>query len=287
VNTPASLRQTLDRLGTLPPIPLIAQKILSLKINTDEGERVLLALIEKDPPILTKVVGLANSPLFGTGRKILSLHEAAAILGNRRIKMVALSFAMMSSVLRKPAGRLDIQGLWQHSLCVAMAMDTLARLMPKDRRPSDDEIYLAGLLHDIGFLVLDYINPPLSDAFHARLSAKPGQTVEELEAEMLETSHGELGAELGRHWNLPESIIAVLNYHHSPGDERAAAGQPLVTMVNVAEKLLPTFGIDEPVPVDISDDEWQSLGIDPSRADEIKIRVQEHIGDVIAAINTA
>ena len=98
---------------------------------------------------------------------------------------------------------------------------------------------------------------------------------------------GELDAELGRHWKLPEPIIAVLNYHHSTCDERATAGQPLVTMVNVAEKLLPTFGIDEPVPADISDDEWESLGIDPSRTDEVKIKVQKHIEDVIAAINTA
>jgi len=286
VNTSASLRQALDHLGTLPPIPRIAQKILSLKINSDEGERALLDLIAQDPPILTKVVGLANSPLFGTGRKILSLNDAAAILGSRRVKMVALSFAMMSTMSRRPAGQLDITGLWQHSLSVAMTMDTLARLMPRDLRPSDEEIYLAGLLHDIGFLVLDYIDPPLSNAFHARLSATPGSTVEEIEAEMLETSHGELGAELGRHWNLPESIVAVLNYHHTPGDPRAAAGQPLVEMTCLAEKLLPTFGIAEPVQMDIADAEWQSLGIDPEKADEVRLKISEHTRNVIAAINS-
>ncbi|OGS81211.1 MAG: hypothetical protein A2061_01045 [Gallionellales bacterium GWA2_59_43] len=285
MNAAASLRQALDHLGTLPPIPRIAQKILSLKINSDEGERALLNLIEKDPPILTKVIGLANSPLFGTGRKILSLHDAATILGSRRIKMVALSFAMMSSMSRKATGQLDIQGLWQHSLSVAMTMDTLARLMPHEHRPSDEEIYLAGLLHDIGFLVLDYLDPQLSDAFHARLRALPTCTVEEVETEMLETSHGELGAELGRHWNLPESIIAVLHYHHNPGDKHAASGQPLVAMTNLAEKLLPTFGMAEPVLMDIADEEWRSLGIDPLKADKIKIKVQEHIKNVTAAIN--
>lgn len=286
MNTSASLRQALDHLGTLPPIPSIAQKILSLKINSDEGERALLRLIEKDPPILSKVVGLANSPLFGTDRRILSLHDAAAILGSRRVKMIALSFAMMSSMARKPAGRLDIQGLWQHSLSVAMAMDTLARQMPADLRPSDEEIYLAGLLHDIGFLVLDYLDPQLSDAFHARLAALPRRTVEEIEAEMLNTTHGELGAELGRHWNLPEPIVAVLNHHHRPGDKRAAAGHPLVAMTSLAEKLLPTFGIAEPVAMDIADEEWLSLGIDPLKANEIRSKVQEQAGNVIAENNT-
>lgn len=286
MNPPSSLRQAIDHLGTLPPIPRIAQKILSLKINTDEGERALLALIAKDPPILSKVVGLANSPLFGRGRKILSLHDAAALLGNRRVKMIALSFAMMSSMTRKPAGRLDIHGLWQHSLSVAMAMDTVAHQMPADLRPSDEEIYLAGLLHDIGFLVLDYLDPQLSDAFHARLSAMPQRTVEEIEAEMLETTHGELGAELGRHWNLPEPIIAVLRHHHHARNEKTVAGQPLVALTSLAEKLLPTFGIAEPVAMDIADEEWLSLGIDPMRADEVRREVQEQARSVIAESNT-
>ncbi len=286
MNPSVSLRQALNQLGTLPPIPRIAHQILSLKINSDEGERALLKLIEKDPPILTKIVGLANSPLFGTDRKILSLHDALAILGSRRVKMVALGFAMMSSMAKKPAGRLDIEALWQHSLSVAMTMDTLARHMPPERRPADDEIYLAGLLHDIGFLVLDYIDSALSDAFHARLSSPPACTVAEIEAEMLGVSHGELGAELGHRWNLPETIVAVLNYHHNPQDKRAAVGQPLASMASLAEKLLPTFGIAEALPSDVADEEWRSLGIDPLQADEIKARVQEHTKDVIAAINT-
>jgi putative nucleotidyltransferase with HDIG domain len=279
------LRQALNKLECLPAIPSIAQKILSLKITTDEGERTLLELIKNDPPILSKIVGLANSPLFGTGREILTLKDAAALLGSKRVKMIALSFAMMSSMTRKSRSLLNIGCLWRHSLAVTMTMGTLARLMPNDRRPSDEEIYLAGLLHDIGFLVLDYIDVQLSDQLHTRLAAEPGRPVEEIEAEMLEMNHSELGAELGRHWDLPEPIIAVMRYHHAPNEERAAVGQPLVDMANLAEKLLPTLGIAESVQTDIADEEWQSLGIDPLKADEIRAKVQEHAKQV-AAMNT-
>ncbi len=279
MNSPANLRQALSHLGTLPAIPNIAREILSLKITTDEGERALIELIRKDPAILSRIIGLANSPLFGTGRKILTLHDAAALLGIKRVKMVALGFSMMTSLVRKPPGLLDIRGLWQHSLAVGMAMDTLARFMPNGHRPPDDEIYLAGLLHDIGFLVLAHIDPGLSDQFHAILAAEPERPAGEVEAEMLDLSHGELGAELGRHWTLPESIVTVLKYHHAPDDHRASAVQPLVAMVNLAEKLLPAFGIAEPVFGDIADKEWQSLGIDPLKSDEIKARIQEHTGE--------
>ncbi len=271
-----NLRQAISQLDSLPAVPYIAKRILSLKMASGEDERGLFELIEKDPPILAKIIGMSNSPLFGTGRKILTLHDASALLGSKRVKMIALSFSMMTSLTREPPGLLNIHGLWQHSLSVAMTMDTLARFMPDERCPSDEEIYLAGLLHDIGFLALDYLDAKLSDQLHARLAAEPGRPVEEIEAQMLEMSHYELGAELARHWTLPESIIAVIRYHHSIFDERIAVDQPLVAMTSLAGKLLPFFGIAESVQTDIAAEEWQVLGIDPINADEIRAQVQKH-----------
>ena len=143
MNPPKNLRQALGKLDYLPAIPSIALKILSLKITTNEGERELLEIIEQDPPILTKIIGLSNSPLFGTSRHVLTLHDAVALLGNKRVKMIALSFAMMSSIKNESAGLLNVDSLWKHSLSVALAMNTLAHYMPQDRRPPDEEIYLA------------------------------------------------------------------------------------------------------------------------------------------------
>lgn len=283
MNSPETLHQALVHLDSLPAIPHIAQKILSLKITTDEGERALLELVRKDPPILSRVIGLSNSPLFGTGRQIMTLNEAAALLGSRRIKMVALSFAMMAAMTRKPIGLLNIHNLWQHSLAVAMTMDNLSRYMPEERRPSEDEIYLSGLLHDIGFLVLDHLDTQLSDKFHAHLATEPGRPVDEIEAEMLEMNHGELGAALARHWNLPDNITAVLNYHHTP-ENAHGLGQPLVAMANLAEKLLPTFGISESVQPEISPGEWLALGIDPVRESEIMAAVESNVREVSAML---
>ena len=285
MSPPESLHDAVSHLNALPAIPKIAQEILSLKMVTDEGERALLKLIEQDPLLSAKVIGLSNAPLFGAAKEVMTVRDAATLLGLKRVKMIALSFAMMSSMARGPTGLLNVQNLWQHSLTVAMAMHTMSRVMPSDIRPLDDEIFLAGLLHDIGFLVLNHINPELSDKFHARMAAEAGRPVEEIEAEMLEMSHSELGAELGRYWNLPEAIIAVLRYHHQPGDAKASVGQPLVKMANMAEKLLPTFGIAEHTQPDISIEEWQALGIDPSKADEIEALVQKHNQEVLATFN--
>jgi putative nucleotidyltransferase with HDIG domain len=272
-----NIRQTLDRLHALPPIPQIAHDILSLKMVSYEGDQELLQLIEKDPPISAKVVGLANSTLFGASKKIISVNDAAALVGIRRIKMTALSFAMMSAVARpSPAGLLNVHDLWQHSLAVTLWMHAISRYMPEDARPQDEEVFLAGLLHDIGFLVLDYLAPRLSDKFHATLAADPTRSVEELEAAMLEMSHCELGAELGQRWGLQESVIAVIRYHHQPDNPQAAIGQPLVKMVNLAEKLMPTFSVSRHAPADIAPEDWLALGIASDNVPKIIEMAQQH-----------
>jgi len=281
MNPKNKLLQKLEHLDALPAIPSIAQKILSLKTYTDEGERALLELIKNDPLILAKIVGLANSPLFGTGRKILTLSDAVALLGTNRIKMIALNFAMQSSMIRNQTGVLNIQRLWQHSLAVAMAMDAISSFMPNDSRPSDNEIYLVGLLHDIGYLVLKYIDPKLSDKLHARIADAPGTSLKEIEMEILGgVDHGELGSVLARHWNLPESIIITLKSHNTPEDKLDAGLDQLVTMIIVSEKLLPSFAIAENIRREITSEEWQSLGIDPLRENEIKIKVQKLAGEL-------
>jgi putative nucleotidyltransferase with HDIG domain len=245
-----------------------------------------LKLIEKDPQISARIIGLSNTPLFGASKQVTSIQDASMLLGLTRVKSVAVGIAVMSTLTKHPSGLLDIQRLWLHSLGVALGMRALSRAMPSRTRPLEDEIFLAGLLHDIGFMVLNYLDSELSDKLQRKLSAEPDRPVSEVEAEVLEIGHSELGAELGRHWDLPERIIAVLRYHHAPDAEGAAVGQPLVALLHLSERLLPNFGIDEPVVVKIDDEDWLSLGIDPARADELTAIVQEQAEHAKQLANT-
>jgi putative nucleotidyltransferase with HDIG domain len=277
-SSPINLKQAIRKLDALPAMPEIAQKLLALNLNSDEGERLMLKLIERDPQIAAKIIGLANTPLFGSAKRVTSVADAAMLLGITRVKSVTLGIAVMSSLAKSHVGRLDIQGLWLHSLAVALALRTLANAMPRNIRPQDDEIFLAGLLHDIGYMVLNHLDPKLSDELHLRFATEKERSSIEIEAELLEISHAELGAELASDWGLPDSIVAVLRYHHEPQNDRAA-GQPLTSMINLAEKILPSFGILEPAHPEIAAEEWLSLGIDPEKADElieqVKLQAEE------------
>jgi putative nucleotidyltransferase with HDIG domain len=280
------LQRAINNLDALPAMPVIAQKLLALKLDTEDGQRMLLVLIEQDPQIAAKILGLANSAMVGASRQIKTVRDAAMLLGVKRVQSVAAGIAIMSLMTKAPAGEFNMQDLWAHSFRIAFAMQGLARAMPAKIRPQDDQIFLVGMLHDIGYLALAFLDPGLSDKLHNLLAAEPERPSLEIEREIMEISHDELGAELARHWNLPEEIIAMLRYHHTPDAAGAAAGQPLVRMINIAEKLLTSYGIIEYVPPDISAEEWEALGIAPSQAEEVKELVDEQAEQAIQFTNS-
>lgn len=269
------LKNTLNKLDTLPAMPEIAQKLLTLPLETHEGEIAMLKLIEHDPQLSAKIIGLANTPLFGSSLKTTSVRDAVMLLGMTRVKSVAIGIAAMSALTRMPQGRLSVQDLWLHSLAVALSMRTVAQYMPAQTRPNDDHIFLAGLLHDIGYLVLAYLDTKCSDELHARMAAEPDRPLQEIEQELLDVTHGEMGAQLAQNWGLPHEIISVLRYHHDPELPEIQEGRTLIRIINIAEKLLPSFGIAELLEPGIGDAEWAALGIDPGKNEEICHRVSE------------
>ena len=272
-STPIKLRDALKNLQSLPVMPLIAQKLLALDTDSDAGERQLLRLIEQEPQILARTIALANSPALGSAssRKVNSVKEAAMLLGIKKIKSVATGIAIASISSKAATGKLKLQELWLHNLGVAFTMLAISRAMPRKIRPEDEQIFLAGMLHDIGYLALAHLAPKRSDELHDALAAAPDTPALELEQSMLDICHDELGAELARHWKLPDEIVEILRYHHAPD---AAPQQLLARMIFVAEKILPSLGMAEYVSANVSDAEWEALGIAPEDAEEIIAQAQ-------------
>lgn len=267
------LRITLKQLDALPAMPLIAKKLLALPLDTEEGEDEMLKLIEHDPQLSAKIIGLANTPLFGPLRRTTSVRDAAMLLGITRVKSVSIGIAAMSALTKMPQGRLSVQNLWMHSLAVALSMRTIAQAMPARIRPKDDQIFLAGLLHDIGYLALAFLDTKRSDELHARMAEEPDRPMLEIEQELLEITHSELGAQLAQNWDIPSEIITVLRYHHAPESANVPKGKMLIRIINIAERLLPSFGIAELSAPGIGEAEWRLLGINPCKDEELRAQV--------------
>jgi len=281
------LKQALANLDSLPAMPVIAQKLLALPLDTEEGEEQLLNLISQDPQIYAKLIGMANSPMLGASRKINSVQEAVMLLGLTRVKSVALGIASLSTLGKLEPGKyFNPQDLWLHSMTIAMAMRTLAQAMPKKLRPNEDQLFLAGLLHDIGFIALHHLDAEASDELHRQLQLQPDRPILEIELENLGITHCYIGSQLAHHWHLPPEIIAVIGYHHPPYVDEAAAENPLVRLVSLTEKIVPNFGISENTGNKIQESEWLELGIDLTEVEEICNQANElavqaaQLGDV-------
>jgi HD-like signal output (HDOD) protein len=285
MNPPIDLRHEVRNLNSLPALPVIAQKLMALKLESEEGEKQMLLLIAQDPMISAKIIGLANSPLLGATRKISTSSDAAMLLGLNRVKSVAIGIAVMSLV-NKPVGRFDPQELWMHGMGVAFAMLPVVRAMPAGKRPPDDLIFLIGMLHDIGYLALAHVDTQRSDDLHTRMVIEPDRLAIEVEQELLEVTHDELGAELAQYWNLPGDIVAVIRYHHTPDVAEAAEAQPLARIINITEKLLPMIGLREFTGNHVATEEWLALGIDPNRADEIADQAVEQANQAAQFYNS-
>lgn len=271
----ADMKDALSKLDSLPAMPAIAQKLLLLKLDTDAGEAEFLRLIEQDPQISAKIIGLANSPLYGT-RNVVSLSEAVVMLGMNRVKSVAIGIAAMSSLGNAVEGKFKIKELWMHSLSVAMGMSSIARAMPVYNRPADDLLFFAGLMHDIGYMAISHLDAQNSDKLHEQLQQTPARMKLKIEAALLGMTHAEIGAELGQHWHLPDDIVAVIRRHHEGGDHTNPEIPVLVRLVWLTEQMLGEFGsLKASQDAVIPELNWLLLGIDPESAEDIRQQVFE------------
>jgi HD-like signal output (HDOD) protein/tRNA A-37 threonylcarbamoyl transferase component Bud32 len=273
LQSPINLREALKNLHTLPVMPIIAQKLLALNTDSDAGERQLLKLVEQDPQILARTIALANTPMLGvSSKKISSVKEAAMLLGIQKIKSVATCIAISSLKTQVPSGKFNLQDLWLHNLGVSFTMFTIARAMPRNMRPEDEQIILTGMLHDIGYLALAFIDPQRSDELHEAFKASPETVAHEIENSLLGICHDEIGAELARYWKLPEELIEILRYHHNPS---AAPQLLLARMIYIAEKIQPSLGMAECVNPGVEEADWQALGISADESIEVIAKAYE------------
>jgi len=206
-----AIRDALLYCPNLPTLPSIAIRILEAGRDPDVSIGALAALIAKDPALASRILRVCNSPLYAQRRSTANLHQAVMLLGLNATMTLALSFSLSDMFRTKASDRKIIEHIWRRALISALASRLISVRL---RFGSFEELYLAGLLQDLGILALDASLPErytaLLDRFHLH-----DQFVE-VEREALGTDHGEAGAWLMRHWGLPESLALTATAVHDP-----------------------------------------------------------------------
>lgn len=214
---PPSLQQALKACRTLPSVPVVVLEVLDLCQDEEICISKVAKVIARDPALSAKVLKVANSPLYGVRAQIKTLDRAVTLLGINATLSLALSFSLVRGLRRSRGARFDHQAYWRRSVIAATASQVVGSLV---RAASLDELFLAGLLQDIGMLALNEAIPKIYGPLVA--SAKGDHALQvELEKKELGADHAQVGTWLLARWNLPENLqAAVAGSHDSMGDRR-------------------------------------------------------------------
>ena len=204
----------LARVDSLPTLPAIATRILELTLNEGVSSTELGKLLSQDPALTAKILKVVNSASFGLRFPVSSTGYAITVLGLQRIRTLILSLSIFETLSRvDEGGPLDKTVFWRHSVASASGAKALA---VASGRSNPEEAYVAGLIHDIGMLLLDTLASDLYVRILEEGKQKGGDSFLELERLHLGTTHLEIGAELARQWNLPHALCAAIRYHQEP-----------------------------------------------------------------------
>lgn len=232
---PPQLLDRLEEIDDLPSLPAVLLRLMELCAAEELDVKAIARLIETDAALSAKVIGLVNSLSYGLPNRVAGLGQAIVLLGTESIKSIAicasLATAFSGSRRAGAAGALELTRVWRHSLLCALVARSLAA---QASYLNSDEAFLAGLLHDVGKLVLLSLFPEEYPRCLARSRANPDLLL--VDDVRLGGLHDALGAWLVRRWRLPEPLAEATECHHELL-HRLVAASPLVRFVFAADLL--------------------------------------------------
>ncbi len=260
------MKEKVEQVHTLPPMPGIATQILKLRNNPYANANELAAVIEQDPSLMAQLLRYAASPFYAYQGKLTSVEQAIVrVLGMDFVMDFSLGLALGKSFRNPKDGPLGLDNFWRDALHVAALTQTLCNSIEFSRRPAPGVAYMAGLLHNFGFLLLGHLFPPQFDRLNKAVAAQPERPVLELERELVGVTHTEMGLWLMDAWNLPREIVETVREHHNGEYRGDYAIYP--NLVHIANRLIKRFGMGDATGIDLPADLLESVGLTEEQAE--------------------
>ncbi len=199
----SDLKKVIMDTKTLPTLPNVIHKLNSLSDNDKSSVQEMAKIVSSDQVLSARILRLANSPSYGFYR-VSTISNAMILLGVNVVKSLALSSSIFA-IMEK-----DSVGLWEHSLAVGVAANLIAR---KLSLPECEEIATAGLLHDIGKVIIS-LKCPEAEKDIVKLASERHLYTMEAERETIDTDHAEVGGWLSKSWFLPDKLSEPIAFHH-------------------------------------------------------------------------
>ncbi|MCE5265052.1 MAG: HDOD domain-containing protein [Deltaproteobacteria bacterium] len=265
---PKILRRQVENINALPTAPGVLKRLSGVLEKPRITIVEISAFISNDPALTTKVLKMVNSAVYGFPGRIASVSHATMLLGVNVIKGLLLGVSVFELMEK------TMSGLYQHSLACAIASRVIAR---KKGLKEPEEVSIAGLLHDIGKVILALEYPAEYQAAMDEARDK-GIPIVDAEKSQFNATHANVGSWLAEKWHFPGDLTEVIECHHRPAQARNA---PLETaIVHVADLLVRARGFgfagDVFVP-EVNADAYQRLALSAGDIREVLKEMEDNM----------
>ena len=226
------LQRMMSTIGELPASPVIIASVMSMTANLDTNVTEVSRLLATDSTLTAKVLKLANSSYYGRPQEVCSVKEAILIMGFYAVRTLVIASSARSLFSGDdPDG--PVEKLWRHSLATAIASRQIAGHL---KHPHRDEVFIAGLMHDIGKLVmLESLGFRYRDVV-LQIEHAHGSFVQE-EQRHFGFTHVDVAHILTAHWGIPPSLVEAIAQHHTLGGYRPDSPIPMAYIVHLANHM--------------------------------------------------
>ncbi len=226
-----SIDEIIDNTGELLIMPFIASKVIGLVSQTGTTAQELSKILIADQAITTKLLRMVNSPFYGVCKKVTKISEAIVLLGFDAVKSLVLTVSI-KNICRSPD--INEKLMWEHSIGVAVSAAYLAKQLGIVKY---EELFIAGLLHDVGRVPI--YKSLLKEYNQLLYELDDYSKVCDYEKERFGFTHAEVGGKIINKWNLPEVLEEITTYHHSFPDTipENIKNKKVIAIVSLANKI--------------------------------------------------
>lgn len=231
------LARVLTKVNELPSLPLVTNRVIELIDDPEACAQQICDVICRDQVLTSRILKLVNSAYYGLPRRISTLTEAVTILGMETLRTMAIGISAFRTFGPDAGVRgLSADQVMQHSVACAATAKIIARRIDF---PLAEQVFLAGLLHDIGKMVmLNFLKDEYALALEKTQNEEMGLPM--AETEVMGLDHAKLGKILAEKWNLPDILIEPIACHHKPN--RDSEHFPVTRIVHLANAVTVTAG---------------------------------------------
>jgi putative nucleotidyltransferase with HDIG domain len=264
--------ELLDKVDALPPFPAVVQKAIGLLSDPLVSAERLVEIVRYDQSITANVIRMCNSALLSPVNPVSTLKDALVRIGNRELVRIILSAGGTEMLRAKVEGYDMAEGdLWKHSILCALLAEDIGENMGLGK---PEKAFTAGLLHDIGKIVLgSHVGEAYREICQAQAAWKT--TFSEAEIHVLGMSHAEAGGRIAEKWNFDADMANAIRYHHAPSEGNPG---PLLFLVHLSDVLCLTSGMGggaDGLRYNVDFDLLQSKGVGPCEFEMGLVRLAE------------